>query len=287
MLRVLLFTTLLSLLMFGLIESLSRVSAAAKADAILELRLPASAEPPSRAPERVSKLEIDGKDFSTPRSTRRTVAVTLKPGATSVKIVYTFWPNVYTRITRTRTVAVEKGATIPVSLLADDPANDRIWVIYVPTPNAVVEAMCKLAKVGKDDVVYDIGCGDGRLVIAAVKKFGAKKGVGIDLLPERIAECKANARKAGVEDRVTFLQKDALTIKDFSEASVVLLYLSDALNEALRPALRKTLPPGARIVSHRFKMGDWMPEKTEEVEVPDDDGDLERFDLHLWRLPKK
>jgi cyclopropane fatty-acyl-phospholipid synthase-like methyltransferase len=157
-------------------------------------------------------------------------------------------------------------------------------VIYVATPPEVVDAMCKLAKVGKDDVVYDIGCGDGRLVINAVKKFGARKGVGIDLLPERIKECRENARKNDVEDKVTFLEKDALTIKDFSEATVVLLYLSVPLNEALKPVLRKTLKPGARIVSHRFHMGTWRPDRTETVRAKDKHGKRKDFTLHLWTI---
>jgi predicted O-methyltransferase YrrM len=258
-----------------------------QADVIVELELPRSASPPRYAPERVSRLEIDGKDVSTPRLTRRSVAVKLKPGADSVKVVYTYWPLVYTRVTRTRVVKVEKGQTVKVSLLkADEDHPDKIWVIYVPTPNEVVESMCKLAKIGKDDVVYDIGCGDGRMVIHAVKHFGAKKGVGIDLLPERIKECKANAKQAGVDDRVTFLQKDALTIKDFSEATVVLIYLSNSLNEALRPTLQKTLKPGARIVSHRFLMGKWKPDKSDMIRAQNNSGKMEDFMLHLWTIKR-
>ena len=157
------------------------------------------------------------------------------------------------------------GKTVEVSFEKPDPKRpDKIYVIYFPTPIEVVDAMCKLGKIGKDDVVYDIGCGDGRLVIQAVKKFGAKKAVGIDISAERIAECKANAKKAGVDDKVTFLEKDALTIKDFSEATVVLTYLSDPLNEALRPTLQKTMKPGSRVVSHRFLMGDWKPKEIED-----------------------
>jgi ubiquinone/menaquinone biosynthesis C-methylase UbiE len=136
-------------------------------------------------------------------------------------------------------------------------------------------------------VVYDIGCGDGRMVLHALKKYGAKKGVGIDLLPERIKESKENAKKADVEDRVTFLQKDALTIKDFSEASVVLLYLGNALNEALRPTLQKTLRPGSRIVSHRFLMGNWRPDRTETIRAKDNLGMDRDFKIHLWTIRKR
>ncbi|MFO0928766.1 MAG: class I SAM-dependent methyltransferase [Gemmataceae bacterium] len=253
--------------------------------AILELTLPKSSDPPDWDPEQVSKLVVDGKDYSTPRVTKRTIKVEPKKGSDSVRVVYTFWPNTYTRFIRTRVVKVEKGKTVAVNLEKPDPSQpDKIFVIFVPTPDKVVDAMCKLAKIGKDDVVYDIGCGDGRLVIQAVKKYGAKKAVGIDINPTRIRECRENAKKAGVTDRVTFLQKDALTIKDFSEASVVLVYLSDALNEAARPTLQRTMKPGSRIVSHRFLMGEWKPEKTESLRVTDDGGDEDDYDLHLWTI---
>jgi hypothetical protein len=269
-----------------LLAALAGVAAEAKPDdVVLQLELPVSVPPPVYAPERVSKLEVDGKDFSTPRSTRRGLAVPLKAGADSVKIVFTYWPTIYQRVTRTKVVKAKKGETVRVSLLKEDPANpDKIWVIYVTTPMEVVEAMCKLAKVGKDDVVWDVGCGDGRLVIHAVKNHDAKKGLGIDLLPERIKECKANARLYKIEDRVSFLQKDALTIKDFSDASVVLLYLGDRLNLSLRPQLRKTLKPGARIVSHRFLMGDWKPDRTQTIRARDNKGLLREFKLHLWTI---
>src|SRR5262249_31451840 len=151
--------------------------AGAKADAILELTLPESADPPDYAPERVSKLLVDGKDHSTPRSTKRSVAVKLKKGATRAKGEDTFWPNTYTEMTRTKTVKVEKGKTVKVSFdKGDKDTPDKIRPIYVPTPEEVVDEMCKMAKITKDDVVYDIGCGDGRLVIAGVKKFKAKRG---------------------------------------------------------------------------------------------------------------
>jgi SAM-dependent methyltransferase len=132
---------------------------------------------------------------------------------------------------------------------------------YVPTPQDVVERMLELAHVGKDDVVYDLGSGDGRLVITAAKKYGAK-GVGVDIDPERISEARANAEKAGVQSLVEFRQQDALTV-DVSPATVVTLYLLSSSNMKLRPILTKQLKPGARIVSHQFSMGDWQPAKNE------------------------
>lgn len=133
-------------------------------------------------------------------------------------------------------------------------------VIYVPTPEDVVEAMLKLGEVKKGDVLYDLGSGDGRIPIAAAKQFGVR-GTGIDIDPERIREANANAEKAGVTGLVTFKQED-LFEADFSDATVVTLYLLDSLNEKLRPKLLAELKPGTRIVSHAFRMGDWKPEQT-------------------------
>ncbi|MGC9969581.1 MAG: class I SAM-dependent methyltransferase [Bryobacteraceae bacterium] len=132
-------------------------------------------------------------------------------------------------------------------------------VIFVPTPEDVVEQMIKLANVHKGDVVYDLGCGDGRTVIAAAKLPGVR-GVGIDISPERIKESIENARKAGVMDRVTFREED-LFEADIKDATVVLLYLLPRLNLKLRPKLWRELKPGTRIVSHDFDMNDWKPEQ--------------------------
>ncbi|MBY0228582.1 MAG: class I SAM-dependent methyltransferase [Gemmataceae bacterium] len=250
---------------------------------ILELTLPEGVPAPDHAPERVSELLIDGKDRSKPRLGKRTLAVPITGGRVTVK--YSFWPTAYQRVTRVRSVKVEDGGTAKLDLTGGDP-SDRIRVIYVPTPAPVAKAMLELAGVRKGDTVWDIGCGDGRLVIEAVKSFGAKKGWGIDIAPERVADSRANAKKAGVEDRVAFAVKDALTVKDFSEADVVLLYLSDELNERLMPALRKTLKPGARIVSHRFQMGKWKPDETKELEAKDERGREDAYRLHLWRIGK-
>lgn len=147
-------------------------------------------------------------------------------------------------------------------------AEERPWraldVPYVPTPQPVVEKMLDMAQVRPGDVVYDLGCGDGRIVVTAAKKRGAR-GVGIDLNPQRIAEAKANAEKAKVSDKVNFVVGD-LYKADFSEASVVTLYLLPSVNRELRPQLWKQLKEGTRVVSHAFDMGDeWPPEKVEKV----------------------
>ena len=148
---------------------------------------------------------------------------------------------------------------------------------YVPTPYDVVNRMLELAEVTRDDVVYDLGCGDGRIVITAAERFGAR-GVGIDYDPERIAEANANAARRGVEDLVTFIRQDAMEA-DVSEATVVTLYLLSSSNRRLRPLLTGQLRPGARIVSHAFRMGDWRPNVTQEFE---DERGTPRT-LHLWR----
>ncbi len=137
-------------------------------------------------------------------------------------------------------------------------------VPYVPTPQRVVDKMIELAKVKQGDVLYDLGCGDGRIVITAVKEHGAR-GVGIDLNPQRIAEAKLNAKEAGVQDKVKFQVGD-LFKADFSEANVVTLYLLPSVNAKLRPQLWRQLKVGTRVVSHAFDMGpEWPPEKTETV----------------------
>jgi predicted RNA methylase len=149
-------------------------------------------------------------------------------------------------------------------------------VIYVPTPQPVVDAMLKLAKVRKGDILYDLGSGDGRIPITAARTYGIR-AVGIDVDPERIAEATANAKEAGVTGRVTFRQAD-LFQSDISEASVVTLYLLQSLNEKLRPKLLAELKPGTRIVSHAFSMGEWEPEVTQQV-----DGST----IYLWTVPER
>ena len=136
-------------------------------------------------------------------------------------------------------------------------------VIFVPTPQEVVDEMLRIADVKKGDVLYDLGSGDGRIPVTAAKKFGVR-AVGIDIDPERIREANENARRNGVTDLVKFRQED-LFKADFREATVVTLYLLPDLNERLRPKLWAELKPGTRIVSHQFEMGNWKPEKVVDV----------------------
>lgn len=147
-------------------------------------------------------------------------------------------------------------------------------VVFVPTPPQVVDAMLAMANVHQGDVLYDLGSGDGRIPITAAKRYGVR-AVGIDIDPQRIAEARANAKAAGVADKVTFRNED-LFKTDFREASVVTLYLLDTLNEKLRPRLLTELKPGTRIVSHSFRMGDWEPEKSQ---------DIDGRTIYFWTVP--
>lgn len=151
-------------------------------------------------------------------------------------------------------------------------------VRYSPTPYHVVHAMLRLANVGPDDVVYDLGSGDGRIIIAAAQELGAR-GVGIEIVPELVAEATLRAEAAGVTERAQFRQQDMFTV-DVSAASVVTLYLSEELNARLRPKLLRELKPGSRIVSYRVDMEDWRPDR----EIVIDVNEKKRI-IYLWTVP--
>lgn len=157
----------------------------------------------------------------------------------------------------------------------------RPEVPSVPTTEEAVKEMLKLADVKQSDVVYDLGCGDGRIVIAAAKIYGAQ-GVGIDIDPKRIREANTNARKAGVQDLVSFEEND-LFKTDIHQATVVTLFLLTNVNLRLRPKLLQELKPGTRIVSNTFDMGDWKPEKVESLSDDEDYGLSHKF--FLWIVP--
>jgi len=170
---------------------------------------------------------------------------------------------------------------VPLSSLSpqdqQSPPKRTPDIFWVPTPQEVVDAMLKLANVTKDDVVYDLGCGDGRIVVTAARIYGAR-GVGIDIDPQRVRESRDAAAKAGVSDLVRIVEGDLFTTP-IGEATVVTLYLLTSLNQKLIPKLNAELKPGTRIVSYSFDMGaDWPPEKQVEV-----DGRR----AYLWTIPKK
>ena len=156
---------------------------------------------------------------------------------------------------------------------AQDEIARQLDVPYVPTPIPVVDAMLDLAKVGKSDIVYDLGCGDGRIVVRAASRFGCR-GVGVDLNPERVKEAKANAIRSNVSELTRFEVGDVFEF-DFSGATVVTMYLLPSVNLKLRPRLQKELKPGTRIVSHDFHMGDWAAQTTREVG---------RSRIYLWTI---
>lgn len=178
--------------------------------------------------------------------------------------------------------ASQQTAQAPTSSPADvapspaPTATVKPDVPYVPTPDAVVERMLELAKVSKNDLLYDLGSGDGRIVIAAAKKYGAK-GVGVEIDPQLVEKAKANATTAGVSDKVEFRQQNLFDV-NLSEATVVTLYLLPQINLKLRPQLLRQLKPGTRIVSHEFNMGEWQPEQTVKV-----DGRT----IYVWTVPKQ
>lgn len=169
--------------------------------------------------------------------------------------------------------------SVSIGASAQDNARPsrKLDVWYVPTPHEIVDRMMSVAKIRTGDVVFDLGCGDGRMVIAAAQKFGTR-GVGIDLDPQRIKEARAHARRAGVEDLVSFEVGD-LFQADIREATVVMLYLLPELNRRLKPKLFAELRPGARVVSHDFDMGaDWPPD--EYIRLGGDG-------IYLWVMPPR
>lgn len=232
-----------------------------------------------------AELKIDGTKMKTPGVKRAFDTPPLPPGKFfdyTFEVKYS--PNNYTTLTRTRVVSFKAGDPVTVDL-SKEQTDDKAVIRYVPTPDDVVLQMLKLGNVGKEDVVYDLGCGDARMVIAAVKEGGAKKGVGIDIDPERIAESKENVKKEKLEGKVEIRQGDLLddkVLEKVSEATVILIYMGDEFNNLIKPKLLKVLKPGTRIVSHRFKFGDWKADKS--IAVTGEDGD--QYELHLWTVKK-
>lgn len=159
-------------------------------------------------------------------------------------------------------------------------APKALDVPYVPTHLDIVDEMLAMARVGPNDVLYDLGSGDGRIVIAAAKQFGTR-GVGYDIDPDRVREANANARRAGVTDKVKFVHGDIFAA-DIKDATVVTLYLLPDVNLRLRPKLLSDLKPGTRVVSHNYDMGDWVPEKSKRMEVHGSD----HF-VYFWTIPPR
>lgn len=234
-------------------------------------------------PTRDTVIEVDGRAIGGSGTTRTMETPPLDAGLTyQYKLVATWEPNTYTRMTRTKIVTLKAGDRLDINMSVDDP-TDRVKVIYVPTPEFVVAEMVKLAGITPTDVTYEPGVGDARITIAAVKA-GARRAVGIDLDPERVKESRGNVATAGLADKIDIRLGDALEQPDLNAMTVVFLYMGDHFNLLIRPYLWKQLPVGARIVSHRFLMGDdWPPDKT--VQVSDEHG--LPYDVHLWTITEE
>lgn len=235
-------------------------------------------------PQDDAEVKLNGTVVKGTGTTRELKIADLKDGQEYKYTVSAMWaPNNYTKITRTRTVAVVGGKAAAVDLTKVDPKQpDDVVVRWVPTPQDIVEKMIDLAGVTKDDVVYEPGPGDGRMLITAAQK-GAKKCVGIEFDEKKTLEAQAAVKRAKLEDRVSIRQGDALKVKDYGDATVILLYMGEQFNLALKPLFDAQCKPGTRIVSHRFRMGDWAPDKT--IHVKGLDGD--DYELHLWVIKGK
>jgi len=186
---------------------------------------------------------------------------------------------------RTRTGVLAILAVAIVAPHSWGQGTEKPKVGYWPTPQEVVDKMLDLAKVTKNDVVYDLGCGDGRIVVTAGKKYGAK-AVGVDIDPVRVQEALAKVKAAKVEGLVT-IRKEDMFKTDVTGASVVTLYLNDKANLALMPILKKSLKPGSRVVSQTWDMGDWKPDRTIVVDgIDEKDNTKYKYTLYLWIIGK-
>jgi uncharacterized protein (TIGR03000 family) len=230
-------------------------------------------------PQPDTELAVDGEPVEGEGTTRQVDTRPSPPGLPQTLTLTATWkPNGYTTMTRSKVVTFRAGETLPVDISVDDP-GDRVRVIYVPTPADIAEEMVKLAAVTSRDVVYEPGCGDARITIAAMRA-GARRAICVDIDKERADESRENVRAAGMENRIDVRHGDALEVRDLKDVTVVLLYMGDHFNMLVRPVLWRELPVGARIVSHRFTMGDWEPERT----VTIDSAEGGQYELHLWTI---
>jgi uncharacterized protein (TIGR03000 family) len=235
-------------------------------------------------PQDDAALKIENKDTKPTGPVREFETPEIEAGKLyEYDFSVTWRPNNYTVLTRTKKVEFKGGDDVVADMTKVDPKNpDKAVVRWVPTPDDIVAEMIKMAKITKDDVVYEPGPGDAKVLIAAVKA-GAKKAVGIELDPKKAAEANENIKKNKLEDKIKIIEGDALKDRDYSEATVVFLYMGNEFNSLLKPILEKQLKPGTRIVSHRFLLGDWKPDETKKV--TGEDG--EEFLLHIWTVKKK
>jgi uncharacterized protein (TIGR03000 family) len=258
-----------------------------KAQATIKLLIP---ELPTK-----TFLKVDGKDIDvalTKEGDRMFITPQLEPGTTyQYKIEAKIVPNNYTEIFRIRNVVVKAGEELTVDLAKKDgKIKDDVRVRWVPTPESVVRDMCELAKIGKEDIVMDPGCGDAIMIITAVRDYKAMKGKGTDIDQDKVKESQKSVEMAGLKDKIMIQEGNALklTAEDLGDVTVLMLYMGNELNSRLRPLLWEHMKPGSRIVSHRFIMDDWKPDKTIKVTHEDEfEESVEEFTLHVWSVTGK
>jgi precorrin-6B methylase 2 len=226
-------------------------------------------------------LTIAGKEHSVAEAKdgRLVLDVDLPDGESAVAEI-SFWPNTYSTTFRKRSFTPHKGKVVTIDLREQGPDDpDHFKAIFVPTPDEPVAEALKMAKVGAEDTLLDIGCGDGKVVIQAVKA-GAKRAVGVDIRPDLVELSKENAKKAGVADRCEFRVEDAFKMKGLSEFSVVFMCLGEDLQTQLMPVLKK-MPKGTRIVAVTHLIEGWTPDETRRVDVPSKGW---KYPVYLWTV---
>jgi uncharacterized protein (TIGR03000 family) len=269
-------------LVFGL-----AATAQDKKPATIKILIP---ETPAKTSFKVEGKDLEPNDKASKEGVRVLTTPDLEPGKTyAYKIEATIEPNNYTKIVRTREVTFKAGEEVTLDIRKkDDKIADNVIIRWVPTPPIVAKDMCELAKVGPDDVVMDPGCGDCIMLITAIKEAKAKRAVGTDYDPKMVKIGQDKVKEAKLEDKISVKEGNALKLgaDDLKDVSVVMLYMGNELNIRLRPALWEHLKPGSRVVSHRFIMGDWKPDKSITVTREGDYG-VEDFYLHVWTITGK
>ncbi|MCI0456800.1 MAG: TIGR03000 domain-containing protein [Gemmataceae bacterium] len=230
-----------------------------------------------------ARLTIDGRETSQTGEQRRFVTPPLAPGRKFSYTLKATWTEGNRQIVRMAVARVEAGKETTIDLRHGSKDASSSQIIYVPTPQHVVDKMLEMAKVTKDDIVYDLGCGDGRVIVSAAKKYGAR-GVGVDIDPVRIKESLANLRKEKVEKLVEIRQGDALKVDDLSRATVVMTYMLPEFMAKLKPVLLRHLKPGTRIVAHDYPLPGWEPDDTATITSKTR---LYAHSLFLWRVPER
>jgi uncharacterized protein (TIGR03000 family) len=227
-----------------------------------------------------ARVMIDDAPTKQSGTDRQYVTPPLPRGKTYTYVLKASWLDGGREIIRMAVAKVEAGKEARVDLREGSKDGSSSQIIYVPTAPSVVDKMLDMAKIGKEDVVYDLGCGDGRILVAAAKKYGVR-GVGVDIDPVRVKEAKESAQKAGVSKLIEIRHGDALKVPDLSRATVVMLYMLPEFMEKLGPTLKKELKPGTRVVAHDYPVPNWKADVT--FSMPG----VERpfpHTLYLWRI---